>query len=149
MKKDNTNLSAGIAWGLLITALFLFCIGIYHGIYEVGYGKGYEKCRVDLEEINCEYTITNLDREIYCTTVEHDRLLTTRNHTCGIAEEYSGDLIKIKGGWINKYWLYKYEGMSVEELQKYYQVKLIYYQEVKWTQQKKNLINIKEKQRNY
>lgn len=48
--------------------------------------------------------------EIYCTTSEYNRLITTKEHFCGIIDETSelyGGIVKINNQWINKYWIKK------------------------------------------
>ena len=53
--------------------------------------------------------------ELYCTTAEHDRLLTTSKlHGCYFAEEEHGNLVKLNGEWIHRYWLVSYDFKDVK-----------------------------------
>ena len=52
---------------------------------------------------------------LYCTTAEHDRLLTTSKlHGCYFSEGEGNNLVKINGEWIHRYWLVGYDFEDVK-----------------------------------
>lgn len=109
--------------GLICLLLFLPIVQAevttmdYGSFWRVIYDYG--KLPIDFQisksvsETEANEVMQDVLNRIYCTTLEHDRLLTTSNlKGCYISTGYSesyGGLIKLGGEYINLHWLEKQE----------------------------------------